>query len=101
MRRVGAGKRADEGGGSVSEKELLVRYEQLTEEEQALMWTIWRYATDGYSPSFDEFDAVTNLHNFGLVYQTLAGRFHYSQMGREMMVARKLADRDQATEKAE
>lgn len=81
----------------MSENEPLVKYEQLSEEEQALMWKIWRYVAEGYSPSFHELDVLTNLQNFGLIYQSMTRRLHYSLAGREMMVARKLADREQAS----
>jgi hypothetical protein len=83
----------------VSDEQALVKYEQLDETEQSIMWRIWEHVVDGLHISDvdkSEDQALINLYNFHLIYQSMTRRLHYSATGRAMMIGRKLADREQS-----
>lgn len=86
----------------MSENEPMVKYEQLTEDERYIMGRIWHDVQDGLSYSdihrIDNIDnTLTDLQNFNLIYCGVLNRYYFTKAGREMMVKRKLADREQAS----
>ena len=75
---------------------MIIRFEQLTDIEKSIMWRIWDEPADGIFCRHikpDEFEALKNLQNFGLVGKSLTSRFKYTLFGREMMTEQKLKDR--------
>lgn len=80
----------------VKVNEPLVKYEQLTEDEQAFMWRIWAKVETGlseYDASHNDAQTIVNLLNFELIYRSL-NKYRFSDAGRKLMVAQKLHDRE-------
>ncbi len=79
----------------MSEFEPLVKYGQLTEDEQAFMWRVWD-AIDGGLHEADvrhsDTRTIINLQNFGLIYQSFR-KYRYTNTGKVLMVAEKLRER--------
>lgn len=75
------------------QSEQLVKYSQLTEAEQEIMWRVWMSVNGGMS-NYDSTNMteMINLQNFGLIYQAF-NKYRFTKNGQSMMVAEKIKER--------